>query len=50
MNQFCTYVSDSVQLEFCLKSPIQEIILEHRSLSRFGELETKQLLELLEHF
>ena len=48
MTHFCTYVRDSAQLEFCLKTPLEEIILEHRLLSRLGGPETKKLLNLLE--
>ena len=48
MTHFCTYVRDSAQLEFCLKTPLEEIILEHRFLSRLGGPETEKLLNLLE--
>ena len=48
MTHFCTYVHDSAQLESCLKTPLEEIILEHRFLSRLGGLETENLLNLLE--
>jgi len=46
--QFSTYLESLSQLKQILKTSIREVILEHKSLSRMGSLDTKSLLPLIE--
>ena len=48
MTHFCTSIQRRADFEICQKLPIKELIFEHQSLSRLGELETATLLEMLE--
>ena len=48
MTHFCTSIQRHADFEICQKLPLKELIFEHQSLSRFGELETATLLEMLE--
>ena len=48
MTHFCTSIQRRADFEICQKLPLKELIFEHQSLSRFGELETATLLEMLE--
>ena len=48
MTHFCTSIQRQADFENCQKLPLKELIFEHQSLSRFGELETATLLEILE--
>ena len=48
MTHFCTSIQRQADFEICQKLPLKELIFEHQSLSRFGELETATLLEMLE--
>ena len=48
MTHFCTSILRQADFEICQKLPLKELIFEHQSLSRFGELETATLLEMLE--
>ena len=47
MTHFCTSIQRHADFEICQKLPLKELIFEHQSLSRFGELETATLLEML---
>ncbi|MBC8259200.1 MAG: U32 family peptidase [SAR324 cluster bacterium] len=44
--QFNTYLTSHSELEQIQQTPISEVILEHKSLSRLGNLQTKALLSL----
>ena len=44
---FNTYVNDPVQLSVLQPTGVREIILEHQALSRWGTLNTDQLIELI---
>ncbi len=46
--QFSTYLESLSQLKQILKTSIREVILEHKSLSRMGSLDTKSLLPLID--
>ena len=46
--QFSTYLESPSQLKQILKTSIREVILEHKSLSRMGSLDTKSLLTLID--
>ena len=48
MIHFCTSIQRHADFEICQEFPLKELIFEHQSLSRFGELETTALLEMLE--
>ena len=48
MTHFCTSIQRHADFEICQKFTLKELIFEHQSLSRFGELETATLLEMLE--
>ena len=50
MTHFCTTIHRQTDFEICLKIPIKEIIFEHQSLSRLGELDTATILEMLERW
>ena len=46
--QFSTYLESLSQLKQILKTSIREVILEHKSLSRMGSLDTRSLLHLMD--
>ena len=46
--QFSTYLESPSQLKQIIKTSIREVILEHKSLSRMGSLDTKSLLTLID--
>ena len=50
MTHYCTTIHRQTDFEICLKIPIKEIIFEHQSLSRLGELDTATILEMLERW
>ena len=45
---FNTYLRCQAELEQIQKSSVREVILEHKSLSRLGKLDTKTLLPLVD--
>jgi len=45
---FNTYIRSQIELEQIQQSSVNEVILEHKSLSRLGKLDTKTLITLLD--
>ena len=45
---FNTYIRSQIELEQIQQSSVNEVILEHKSLSRLGKLDTKTLITILD--